>query len=56
MQSPAKEETTPTVKSISRAATPINDTKEKGLRPQAQEAKNLDRPLLLDYERHGDAM
>ncbi len=56
MQSSPKEETTPTVEFISRAATPMNDTHEKGLRLQAQETKDLDRPLLLDYERHGDAM
>lgn len=56
MESP-KEGTTPTEESIiSRAVTPPIPAEERNLWLQTQEREDFTAPLLLEHERHGDAM
>lgn len=56
MQPPVEEETTPTEEYVSRAGTPLNVCEETLLWLQTQETEDLGIPLLLDRERHRDAM
>ncbi|CAD6581163.1 MAG: hypothetical protein ASARMPREDX12_000378 [Alectoria sarmentosa] len=57
MESPKKEGTTPTEESIiSRAVTPPIPAEERNLWLQTQEREDFPAPLLLEHERHGDAI